>query len=450
MPKVREGETRGVWMKRCVPVLINEGASQKQAVAVCGQMWKDRHRKESTMKQGEWVLYQGTLHVFGGKITRGKARLYRLDDYSGAGLKSITVPFDDVEEYKAPGGVVRGVEIFRTGTWNGDKYTLRDLQDMVDAFEEVGFRPPVKLGHAEKSGAPAFGWVAGLRLEGDRLIADFENVPEDVIAMIRERRFGSVSSEIFWNLERGGKKFRRVLKAVALLGAETPGVGDLRPLFEAQFSGDSYTRVVQHTVTERHTMRTVAEIKAALEKATDADEIKTLTAELEKAVIREHKAKEEEDDPDTEDRIKRLEQENAALAKKYQDAEVRRFTDDITIPSLRPFAEELYRLSMDDKRTVMFSTGEGDPQKVTMQKIVEDLFQQIGKLADKNLFTELAANDPANDTRQTANAKTPTQAGEALDKMARERAAKDKIEYQDAFDLVTEENPQLAKLYAQA
>jgi len=46
---------------------------------------------------------------------------------------------------------IKGIEIFRVGTWNGDHYTTKDLDDMVDAFGRVGFQPPVILGHVKES-----------------------------------------------------------------------------------------------------------------------------------------------------------------------------------------------------------------------------------------------------------------------------------------------------------
>ena len=57
---------------------------------------------------------------------------------------------------------VKAVEIFSAGVWNDDKYTVEDLDDMVKAFGEVGFSPPLKLGHnnkQEEDGQPALGWV---------------------------------------------------------------------------------------------------------------------------------------------------------------------------------------------------------------------------------------------------------------------------------------------------
>ena len=65
---------------------------------------------------------------------------------------------------------IKDVEIFSTGTWNKDKYTLKDLENIVSSFGEVGFQPPLKLGHTEKQkliqadGLPAAGWAQKLRI----------------------------------------------------------------------------------------------------------------------------------------------------------------------------------------------------------------------------------------------------------------------------------------------
>lgn len=125
---------------------------------------------------------------------------------------------------------VKGIEIFRVGQWNGDEYSIDDLDAMVEAFGHCGFRPPVKLGHDEKSGDRAWGWVSRIYRKGEVLLADLVDVPGKIHDIIREHGFDTVSSEIYWNLNRGGKKFRRCLKAIALLGAEIPAVSGLAPL----------------------------------------------------------------------------------------------------------------------------------------------------------------------------------------------------------------------------
>jgi hypothetical protein len=125
---------------------------------------------------------------------------------------------------------LRNVEIFAAGQWNGDTYTPDDLDEMCAAFSRLGFRPPVTLGHVDKPGSPAVGWVANLRRVGSKLLADFEHVPSEIYQAIKRRAFDRVSAEIFWNMKAGDKKFRRALKAVALLGADVPAVTSLAPL----------------------------------------------------------------------------------------------------------------------------------------------------------------------------------------------------------------------------
>ena len=45
MPKPKPGEKQSEWMGRCVPVAVEEGRPQKQAVAMCIQMWRDKDKK---------------------------------------------------------------------------------------------------------------------------------------------------------------------------------------------------------------------------------------------------------------------------------------------------------------------------------------------------------------------------------------------------------------------
>lgn len=128
------------------------------------------------------------------------------------------------------GHTLTGVEIFRAGKWNQDQYTTDDLDEMVKAFDRVGFQPPVKLGHSTEPGAPAYGWVSKIWRKGEKLLADLAQIPTELYNMIKSGAYRHVSSEIFWQLKRDSQTFPRVLKAVALLGAEVPAVGGLKPL----------------------------------------------------------------------------------------------------------------------------------------------------------------------------------------------------------------------------
>lgn len=148
-----------------------------------------------------------------------------------AGLISFALP-----ETKS----VNGVEIFAAGTWNGDKYTIEDIDQLVLAFNETGkhLPPYLKLGHSKKQtllqqdGYPAAGWVGNLRRVGEKLVADFRNIPAKLHDLILTKAYRTVSAEIFWNFKVGEKVYPKLLKAVALLGADTPGVQTLDDIIQ--------------------------------------------------------------------------------------------------------------------------------------------------------------------------------------------------------------------------
>lgn len=138
---------------------------------------------------------------------------------------------------------IKDVEIFATGNHNGDTYTEADLDEMVANYSKVGYMPPLKDGYCkDKPGMPALGWIQNVRRMGNKLVADFVDLHEKVYEAIKTRRYGTVSSEIYWNLKNNNGTFKKALKAVALLGAEIPGVADLRPLREVVFNAEGVRR----------------------------------------------------------------------------------------------------------------------------------------------------------------------------------------------------------------
>lgn len=127
---------------------------------------------------------------------------------------------------------ISGVEIFAVGTWNGDTYTEADLDEMVRAYNEnrQTLKLPLKLGHDEnqkllqKDGLPAAGWVSNVYRSGQKLIADFIDIPNKIYDLIVKKAFRKVSSEIYWNIDINGTKYSRLLSAVSLLGSDMPAV----------------------------------------------------------------------------------------------------------------------------------------------------------------------------------------------------------------------------------
>jgi hypothetical protein len=135
---------------------------------------------------------------------------------------------------------IRGVEIFAAGQWNGDTYSVSDLDEMVKAFDETGktYRPALKLGHddqqslLQRDGLPAAGWISAVYRKGQKLLADFAEIPQKVYDLLKIGAYKRVSSEIYWNANVDGKLYSRLLGAVALLGADLPGVTCLSDIFQ--------------------------------------------------------------------------------------------------------------------------------------------------------------------------------------------------------------------------
>ncbi len=149
-----------------------------------------------------------------------------------------------------------GVEIFATGTWidsQGIKrtWTHDQLAAMVAAFGSG--HVPLKVGHTSDKfnaqialalgmpvgmligeaghGQAVLGRVTKLTLKGDKLVADFEGVPEKLATLIETGNFNTVSAEIELG-EKGPS-----LIGVALLGVEEPAVETLAGLAEAKVFG---------------------------------------------------------------------------------------------------------------------------------------------------------------------------------------------------------------------
>ena len=170
-------------------------------------------------------------------------------------------------------------EIARAGTWtamSGQAVTLTeaDLDRIVS-----GFRPddpdgaPLVFGHPTTD-APAYGWVAGLRREGDTLLAAFRDVPEAVRGLVDSGRYRNVSVKLSPDKSR--------LIHVGLLGAVPPAITGLAPVkFAAEegpvieFSGGTMNEVEQLKAE-------IARLKAEAAGGADKDRIKALEDELAK------------------------------------------------------------------------------------------------------------------------------------------------------------------------
>jgi hypothetical protein len=153
-------------------------------------------------------------------------------------------------------GSLYDVDIFAVGEWNGYNFTPMDLQSVVDSFNAIGdkLQPYLKLGHNEEQlmadGYPSLGWVKNLRINGTKLQCDFVDVPKIIRELVDKRAYKRVSCEFYKDFiaqpeETGdGKKlYSWVLRAVALLGGDTPAVTTLQDIINL-YSKNSNANVV--------------------------------------------------------------------------------------------------------------------------------------------------------------------------------------------------------------
>ena len=162
---------------------------------------------------------------------------------------------------------IQGVEIMKTGKWNGDAFARRDLDEIVRNFIETrGAKlPSLKLGHEhmhvlrlQNYRLKQAGWVENLYRIGDTLLADFAGIPPQIYSSIFDDFAKGVSCEILFRTTINQKLYSRVLHAVALMGpGERPAVYTLKApgastIIEDEFKrlqleglsvGDAYKRV---------------------------------------------------------------------------------------------------------------------------------------------------------------------------------------------------------------
>jgi len=131
---------------------------------------------------------------------------------------------------------LKGKEVFAVGKWNGMVFQMHDLEAMVKAFDLLKgvHKVPLKIGHTEDQtpvGAQhALGWVSRLYIKGQKLLADFESVPDVVAKAMEAKLYRTVSIELSMEVNYKGQHYPFVVDGVALLGADLPAVNTLEDL----------------------------------------------------------------------------------------------------------------------------------------------------------------------------------------------------------------------------
>jgi hypothetical protein len=124
-----------------------------------------------------------------------------------------------------------GIElmIFRAGNYPQGDWPKERVQKMTDAYDPVkNAEAPVVIGHKYYSQTDAdqyaHGWVQALRVDGaGKVWAVIDDFSADVKKAIAEKKLRYISAE-FWEYDKRDGNESPYLKAIALLGRDTPAV----------------------------------------------------------------------------------------------------------------------------------------------------------------------------------------------------------------------------------
>lgn len=133
------------------------------------------------------------------------------------------------------------IEIFRPGRHIDDQgtahvFTPGDVADMAASYDPAVREAPLTVGHPEHN-RPAYGWVKGLAVEGDRLVMQPGDVEPQFAEMVVSRRFPKRSASFYPpNHPNNPTPGRWYLRHVAFLGAQPPAIAGLKDI---QFADDA-------------------------------------------------------------------------------------------------------------------------------------------------------------------------------------------------------------------
>lgn len=312
---------------------------------------------------------------------------------------------------------LQGAEIFSIGTWNGMKFEDADLDAIVRSFEELQLngRVPLKLGHNDEQpvtdGQPALGWVDRVWKDGEKLMADFVNVPKEIYNAIRDKLYNFVSVELLQDAEQNGDSFPWVLSGVALLGADRPAVSNLKELSKLAMS---CRKAMQFS--KRGTINLSIGAKSMTDEKSLLDEIAALKAQVAKFS--------NENEAIIAERDKIIEATKAEKAESIKEQTIQKFESAIAAKIVLPSARERFfkwvfpktvdailefsasevdayieenKVNMSDEKRVATATkdDESKPADVRVSLRTRQFMAENKGMSYKDAMVEVLREDPA-------------------------------------------------------
>jgi hypothetical protein len=158
------------------------------------------------------------------------------------------------------------IEIFKTGihtAFSGEAlpFDLAALRQIADGYNAEVHPAPLVIGHPELDD-PAYGQVKTLKVEGDRLVAEVDQVEPRFAELVKAGRYIRISASLFKpDAVSNPTPGKWALRHVGFLGAAAPAIPGLKPVKFAAGDAGIVEFAAPAAVTTRET--TVNEKEAA-------------------------------------------------------------------------------------------------------------------------------------------------------------------------------------------
>lgn len=115
-------------------------------------------------------------------------------------------------------------EIFRAGNYPQRNVTVEDIKAIAENYDPEFCEAPVSIFHWGNDFA--YGWIKDLKVEGEKLMASFKDVTDELKEYVAKKMLKRHSIELYEDLGDKGL----YLKGLAMLGKDTPAVKGMQPL----------------------------------------------------------------------------------------------------------------------------------------------------------------------------------------------------------------------------
>lgn len=320
-------------------------------------------------------------------------------------------------------------EVFKAGKYPQGKFTQKEIAEIAKNYDPKFCEAPITIDH--KQDGPAYGWVDQVKVENDKLMVSFKDVPQEFEKVVNSGKYKKVSVEIYRNLDGKGA----YLKAVSFLGAATPQVKGLEPIKFMESESDTYEFESED-----------AEDNAEQFSEADIEDLKNQIVELEQQVSKfKENSKKMETIKSLKEKISALTDEVATFKEKAQGKEeIEKELHDIKVAIKKREFDEFIDKQIDKgtlvpaNKDVVLSVlqeldnvqkfGEDSTVVIDFKSFIESLPPQIkfGETATK----EKQADSQNDDVQKFANADEDSL---EIFKQAKALAEKENISFRDAL-----------------